>query len=266
MIAPERYLPAVCQLVREVAHREIMPRFLTTDYAKKIDGSLLTEADIATQTALIEGLSRIIPFPVLGEEMTKEEQQRLWQAGGSGLWCIDPIDGTTNFIHGLPYFATSIALMQNGKTVLGVIYNPVTDELFAAVKGHGATLNGKSLPLKKHVPRMSDAIAGVEIKWLAGKLPARLMSVSPYGSQRNMGASTLDWCYTAAGRFDLYLHGGQKLWDYAAGNLILEEAGGCMSTLTEDNFWCDQVWTRSVVAALNPDLFTAWKKWVWANR
>lgn len=266
MLDPERYLPAVCDLVRTVAHREIMPRFLSGQYARKVDGSLLTEADLATQSALVEGLTRIIPFPVMGEEMSKEEQQRLWQAGDSGLWCLDPIDGTTNFIHGLPYFATSVALMQRGRSVLGVIYNPVSNELFTAIEGKGAWLNGQPLPLKRHVPRMCDAIAGVEIKWLSGKLPARLMSVAPYGSQRNLGASTLDWCYVAAGRFDLYLHGGQKLWDYAAGALILQEAGGCMSTLQSPQFWQDVVWTRSAVAALDPGLFETWQKWVWANR
>ena len=266
MIHPEKYLSAVCELVRDVARREVMGRFLSVDYERKHDGTLMTEADLAAQNALVEGLSRIVPFPVMGEEMTREEQQRLWQAGGSGLWVLDPIDGTTNFLHGLPYFASSVALLVHGRPVLGVTYNPVTDELFHAVRGGGAFLNGQRLPLKGFTPRMPDAIAGVEIKWLSGKLPARLMSVAPYGSQRNLGASTLDWCFLAAGRFDLYLHGGQKLWDYAAGSLILLEAGGDLCSLNHDDYWEDQVWTRSAVAALNPELFQQWKKWVIANR
>jgi myo-inositol-1(or 4)-monophosphatase len=178
---------------------------------------------------------------------------------------IDPIDGTTNFVHGLPYFAISVALMRNGRPTLALVYNPVSKEAFYAAKGAGAFLNGQPLPLKRHVPQMSEAIAGVEVKWLGGRLPQRLSSVAPYGSQRNLGASTLDWCYIAAGRFDIYVHGGQRLWDYAAGCLILEEAGGAMTSLYHTDYWADDIWHRSVVAALNPGLFTQWTHWVKTN-
>jgi myo-inositol-1(or 4)-monophosphatase len=85
-------------------------------------------------------------------------------------------------------------------------------------------------------------------------------------SQRNFGASTLDWCYVAAGRFDVYLHGGQKLWDYAAGCLILAEAGGHMCTMEQDDFWAADLWHRSTIAALDGVLFQEWVRWIREHR
>lgn len=250
---------------RHVAATEVMPRFLRLGKgSRKEDGTLFTEADVETQRALVAALPTIVPCPVLGEEMSAAEQEALWE-GHERLWVIDPIDGTTNFFHGLPYFAISIALMDAGRPIMGLVYNPVTDELFTALLGQGAYLNGQRLPLKQHVPTMPEAIAGVEVKWLSGKLPQRLAALPPFGSQRNFGASTLDWCYLAAGRFDLYVHGGQRLWDYAAGCLILTEAGGSMTSLYHEDYWADDVWQRSVVAALNPGLFAQWQKWVKCN-
>jgi myo-inositol-1(or 4)-monophosphatase len=257
-------LEQVAATVRAVAAAEVMPRFLRVGASRKDDGTLFTEADVETQHALERELPKLVDCPVLGEEMTPEEQQARW-AGHERIWVIDPIDGTTNFVHGLPYFAISVGLMERGRPLLAVIYNPVADEMFTAIRGGGAHLNGQPLPLKRHVPAMSGAIAGVEVKWLGGKLPMRLASVAPFGSQRNFGASTLDWCYLAAGRLDVYVHGGQKLWDYAAGCLLLTEAGGQMTSLYHDDFWADGVWQRSVVAALNPGLFEQWVRWVRYN-
>ena len=257
----------VIRVLRDVAQTEVMPRFLRVGSNRKSDGTLFTEADLACQQALARLLPIILPYPVLGEEMEHDEQDALWQANRAGLWVVDPIDGTTNFINGLPYFAISVALMVDGKSELGVIYNPVSDEMFYARRGQGAFMNGIRLPLKKVPNCMGDAIAGVEVKYLrSGKLAARLNSLAPCGSQRNMGSSTLDWCYLAAGRYDLYLHGGQRLWDYAAGVVILEEAGGQAATLDTDDYWADQPWSRSAIAALNPGLFTQWLRWVRANQ
>ncbi|MBV1775254.1 inositol monophosphatase family protein [Burkholderiaceae bacterium DAT-1] len=254
----------VVAVVKEAAATELMPRFLRVGSNRKEDGTLFTEADVETQHALERSLPTIVNCPVLGEEMTDAEQQDLWREHDK-LWVIDPIDGTTNFVHGLPYFAISVGLMQQGRPILAVIYNPVADELFYAEPGQGAWMNGQRLPLKKHVPAMSDAVAGVEVKWLGGRLPQRLAAIAPYGSQRNFGASTLDWCFLAAGRLDVYVHGGQKLWDYAAGCLILAEAGGQMTSLYHDDYWDDDVWQRSVIAGLDPQLFSQWMRWVKYN-
>lgn len=259
-------LNSVIEAVKTVSRDEIMPRYLKVARQRKSDGSMFTEADIASQNALTAALVKIADHPVLGEEMPFELQKELWQTGDAGLWCIDPIDGTSNFVNGLPYFAVSIALMRQGKSVLGVVYDPVADEIFYAEAGKGAFLNGTQLPIKEYVPDLCHCMAGVDFKRISAKLAQQLASAPPYSSQRNYGASTLDWCYTAAGRFDVYLHGGQKLWDYAAGSLILEESGGIVSTLNRADFWAGDVWQRSVVAARNMDLFRAWHAWIMAAK
>ena len=261
-------LNALIQLVRDVAQTEVMPRFLRVGSTRKQDGSLFTEADIAAQNAFAVGLRKLSTYPMLGEEMSRQEQMQLWHDNPQGLWVVDPIDGTTNFINGLPHFALSVALVQNGISQLGVIYNPYTKEMYAAERGKGAHMNGTALPLKKTLNPLSEAIAGVEVKYLrSGKLASRMQTLSPCGSQRSMGSSTLDWCYLASGRYDVYVHGGQKLWDYAAGALIFEEAGGQLATLEGDAFWSgEHVFSRSAIAALQPELFTAWLSWIRKNQ
>lgn len=107
-------LPAVEALVREVARREVTPRFLKVAHSHKADGSLFTEADAATQTALEAALPAIRNVPVLGEEMTEQQQRDAWAAGREGLWCVDPIDGTSNFVAGVPYFAVGGVSVQGG--------------------------------------------------------------------------------------------------------------------------------------------------------
>jgi len=248
--------------VKYVAATEIMPRYLKVARHHKSDGSLCTEADLAAQAALSGMLRDIAPYPVLGEEMPVERQKALWLSGNDGLWCVDPIDGTFNFVNGLPYFAVSVALLREGKPELGVVYDPVADEMFYAEKGKRAFLNGEALPIKTYCPELGGAMACVDFKRLDRTMRERLAVSPPYRSQRNFGASALDWCYVAAGRIDVYLHGGQKLWDYAAGSLILEEAGGAMCTPDNDDFWRGEPWQRAVIAALNPALFQAWKNWV----
>ena len=254
-------LPALTALVRDVAQREVTPRFLHVTHSHKVDGSLFTEADLATQTALEQLLPRILDVPVLGEEMTETQQHDAWTAGRDGLWCVDPIDGTSNFVAGVPYFAISVAFIRKGIREIGVVYDPIADEMFTAERGRGAHLNGVALPLRTPVTELRRALAGVEMKRIDRALAGRLASWPPYASQRNFGASALDWCYTAAGRFDIYMHGGQKLWDYAAGALILEEAGGRLSSLS-GAFDTANIWERSVVASASPALFELWRDWL----
>ena len=259
-------LEKVITVVKEVAQQVIMPRYLQVDRQLKSDGSFFTEADVAAQNALLDALQKIYPAAAMGEEMSKQAQEEQWVKGQAGLWSIDPIDGTSNFLNGLPYFAISVALMEQGRSVLGVIYNPVADEMFYATKGGGAFLNGIALPIKRYVPTLSSAMANVDLKRLDRKFAARVAAYPPFASQRNYGACALEWCYTAAGYFDLYLHGGQKPWDYAAGSLILEEAGGKMCGFDQDDYWAGSPWQRSVIAALDPGLFTQWRDWVRENR
>jgi inositol-1-monophosphatase-like protein len=255
-------------LVKHIAHTEVMPRFLTAAASEKADGSILSEADLAAQAAFSDGLRQIADCPMLGEEMAEQAQRDLWLHNHDALWVVDPIDGTTNFVNGFPHFALSAALLRQGRPEIGVIYNPVSDECFYAQAGQGAFLNGRRLPLALREKKLHRAIAGVEIKYLrSGKLSSRMSTLSPVGSIRSMGSSTLDWCYLAAGRMDVYVHGGQKLWDYAAGSLIFSEAGGCLATLEGDGFWSgEHVFQRSVIAAASPQLFEPWLKWIRSNQ
>ena len=256
-------LDRVAALVREVARAEVTPRYLKVAHSRKADGSLFTVADAAAQNALVTALPDIIACPVLGEEMPEAEQQAAWNAGKKGLWCIDPIDGTSNFVAGIPYFAISVAYLEHGRRMLGVVYDPVAGECFYAERGKGAFLDGVPLPVRTPVAQLRRAMAGIEPKRLPKSLIARLVAEHPYASLRNLGASALDWCYVAAGRFDVYVHGKQKLWDYAAGALILEEAGGMLSCL-EGAFDDGPVWERSVIASASPELFKLWQDWLQA--
>jgi len=255
-------LKAVVAAVKLVAAEEIMPRYLKVAHQRKSDGSLCTEADIAAQAALTRKLQAILNVPVLGEEMTAAEQHAQWEAGHDGLWCIDPIDGTSNFVRGVPYFAVSVALLREGRSVLGVVYDPVAKEMFAAEHERGAYLNGEKLVGHDAVGTLAQSLASVDMKHLKKKLATQLAAHPPYSSQRNFGASALDWCYAAAGRYDLYLHGGQKLWDYAAGSLIMSESGGYACCIEHDDFAQGDIWQRSVIAARDEKLFVEWKNWI----
>lgn len=249
-------------LVREIAAAEILPRYLKVSRGRKADGTLFTEADLATQRRLVETLPTILPGPVLGEEMSGEMQARLWSTGRSGLWCIDPIDGTTNFINGIPFFAISIAWLFDCEPRLGVVYNPISEECFLAAQGAGAFLNDEVLPLRRTTRRLREAVAGFDLKQVSPHLGDELVTRPPYFSQRNFGSSTLEWCFLAAGRFDVYMHGGQMLWDYAAGQLILAEAGGQACSLDGSTLSAGPAVKRGIIAAANPLLFAEWRAWL----
>jgi myo-inositol-1(or 4)-monophosphatase len=259
-------LDQLIRAVKSVAHREIMPNYLKVAHERKSDGSLFTQTDLLAQEALAKSVTQLHLCPVMGEEMPESRQREIWDNRSGDFWCIDPIDGTSNFVHGIPYFAVSVALMRQGRPVLGVVYDPLADEAFSAEKGRGAWLNDTPLPLREVGHALSAAIAGVDLKRLPEKLALALGCHPPYASQRNFGSSTLEWCYVAAGRLSIYLHGGQKLWDFAAGSLILEEAGGRCCTLDKDDFWEASPWQRSVVASINPDLFIEWRDWLRVHR
>ena len=256
----------VVAAVRDVAQRVIVSRHLTAVRQRKADGSFLTEVDLAAQVALSQALKRIIDRPVLGEEMGAAEQLDLWQSGGEGLWCIDPIDGTTNFSNGIPFYAVSVAYMVAGRTEFGVVYNPAADEAFYAERGRGSWMNGLRLPLRELPTQLKDCVAGVDFKRIPKPLGDALAIHPPYYSQRNFGSSAIEWCYLAAGRLDINLHGGQMLWDYAAGQLILREAGGAMCSLSHDDFEADNVWKRSVIAGASAALMAQWRDWIRAHR
>jgi myo-inositol-1(or 4)-monophosphatase len=253
-------------LVRDIAQAELSPRFADVQRHMKHDGSIVTEADLALQKRLQKELAQAWPeYGFLGEEMTAAEQEACLRAESAGFWCLDPLDGTSNFASGIPYFAVSLALIVGGQSVLGIVYDPVRDECFMAGRGLGAWLNGLSLGTRAplNLP-LARTIVAVDFKRLDAALSARLGAKPPFGSQRNFGSSALDWCWLADGRFHAYLHGGQKLWDYAAGHLILAEAGGQSVTIDGEEVFSPRLVSRSVVAARDFALFKEWRQWVGA--
>ena len=265
-VSPSETLIRLRDLVVRAAREELLPRFAEVHRSIKADGSVVTAADTAMQARMQAELAREWPqYGFLGEEMSEEDQARLLHEGGGGLWCLDPLDGTSNYASGIPYFAVSLALMVAGRSVLGLVFDPVRDECFMAERARGAWLRDAPLAPQPARPALRRCIAGVDFKRLKGVLAARLGEDPPYGSQRNFGASSLDWCWLAAGRLHLYLHGGQKLWDYAAGSLILEEAGGLAQTLEGEGVSSGDLRSRSVVAAADAELFAAWRTWIQFN-
>lgn len=226
----------------------------------KTDGSWVTQVDLAIQNTLQAWLKQHYPDAgFLGEEMNSHEQQALL-AEDRPLWVLDPLDGTSNFRVNLPVYATSLALIERNRTIFGVVYDPCRHEIFHAIAGKGAWLNGERLQLgKQHNMPLAQAIAAVDFKRLPSSLATRLASAPPYASQRSIGAIALDWCWVAAGRFSVYVHGKQKLWDYAAGELILVEAGGLHTTLQGDMPENLELEPRSAVCATTPELMQQWQ-------
>jgi myo-inositol-1(or 4)-monophosphatase len=264
----EKELAALRGLVREAARQELMTRFTAVRAETKADGSLITAADLAMQRRLQAELAARWPaVALLGEEMDIAEQRRLLEASGSGLWCLDPLDGTSNFAAGVPFFAVSLALIQDGAVQAGVVYDPVRDECFSALRGRGAWLGEQALHARSWPSSLADALAMVDLK----RLPAGLIEAvarPPYRSQRSFGSVALDWCWIAAGRCQVYLHGGQRLWDYAAGRLVLAEsgaAGGVLEAYRGD--WASglSLSPRIALAATHADLLHEWRAWIAAH-
>jgi Archaeal fructose-1,6-bisphosphatase and related enzymes of inositol monophosphatase family len=207
-------------------------------------------------------LARDFPgIPLLGEEMTSSEQEDMLQNGDSALWVLDPLDGTSNYVAGFPFFSISLALIEGGRTVLGVILDPVRDECFVAAQGQGAWLNDQ--PIRPFAPSraLHDCLAVVDLKRLPAERFQPIVRHACFGSQRNLGSVALEWCWLAAGRFQLYLHGGQRLWDYAAGRLIADEAGAAVMHLIPDSLQPSpriSLEPRLAIAAADSGLLRAW--------
>ena len=258
-------LQAARDLVVDIARQEL-PHRCDISARHKADGSLVTEADLVVQRRIRAALEEQWPQPgFLGEEMERAEQEQALQSLDQGVWCLDPLDGTNNFASGIPYYAVSLAFLRKDGAQLAIVYDPSREECFTALRGQGAWLNGQPLPPPSATRALHDTLALVDFKRLPAELITRLARTPPYASQRSFGAIALDWCWLAAGRVQLYLHGGQKLWDYAAGQLILEEAGGRCVGLDGQPVYQAGLRTRSAVAALDGELFEAWCAWLDVN-
>jgi len=193
----------------------------------------VTNADQRTERILIEELSRARPgYGFLGEEGgTIEGKDKTHR------FIIDPIDGTTNFLHGIPHFAISIALEREGQIVSALVYNPATDDMFVAEKGHGAFLNNKRIRVAAR-KTLTHALIGAGFPFHGHdedrfpRIQAELAAIMPVtAGVRRMGAASLDLAYVAAGRFDAFWERGLAPWDIAAGMLLVKEAQGSVSDL-----------------------------------
>lgn len=230
---------------------------------RKSDGSLLTATDLALQESIGKILSSRFPhIPVLGEEMAEDEQAAILATGH--CWLLDPLDGTSNFSHGIPVYSVSLALLQQGEVVAGLVYDPNRDECFHALKGMGAYLDHQVLDRRNDEPaRLDQAMAIIDTKRLPAGLAVAIATEHPYHSQRSFGSVALDWCWLAAGRMQTYLHGKQKLWDFAAGALIAKEAGCLTATMQNEHILLSPLTlkARSAVGA-SPSFAASWPEWI----
>ena len=196
---------------------------------RKGSNDFVTEVDRLAEQEIIQTLKRAYPsHAVIGEESGGE-------ADSDYVWVIDPLDGTTNFLHGFPHFAVSIALLHRGTIDVGVVYDPVRDELFTAKRGGGATLDGRRLRMAKR-RGLEEAIIGTGFPF---KYPEHLTAymgmfedvLRRSGDVRRTGSAALDLAWVAADRMDGFWEIGLNPWDIAAGTLFIREAGGIVSDL-----------------------------------
>jgi myo-inositol-1(or 4)-monophosphatase len=189
----------------------------------------VTEADKAAEALIAERL--LAAFP--NDRLLAEEGSGAGENTGSErLWIVDPLDGTVNFMHGYPMFAVSIALRVGDQTEVGVVYDPLRDELFAARRGYGATLNGEPI----HVSETSELLRSMlvtgfayDVEWRAENLAYFERFTDATQAVRRDGSAALDLAYVAAGRYDGYWERGIVAWDVAAAALMLTESGGIVS-------------------------------------
>jgi myo-inositol-1(or 4)-monophosphatase len=212
----------------------------------KSPNDFVTEVDHKAEAIIIETLLGAYP----GHGILAEESGRAHGAKDSDyVWIIDPLDGTTNFIHGFPVYAVSIALAFRGQVQQAVVYDPTRNDLFYASKGRGAFLNDKRLRVSKRI-RLADCLIGTGFPFRKGDNFKRYLQMFESVMQscaglRRPGAAALDLCYVAAGYTDGFFETGLSPWDVAAGSLLVTEAGGLIGNFTGESDYLHQ---REVVA------------------
>ncbi|MBN1247887.1 MAG: inositol monophosphatase [Anaerolineae bacterium] len=193
----------------------------------------VTQTDKAAEALIFSGLEEAFPDPrILGEESGGDSALGSF-TGTDPLWLVDPLDGTNNFAHGFPHFCVSIGLAARGAVQLGVIYDPMRDEIFTTMRGHGAHLDGQSIHVSD-TAKLADAFLAAGFSYarrVVAENNARMLDVFLRRSQgvRRAGSAALDLAYVACGRFDAFWEPGLSPWDIAAGLLLVEEAGGRFS-------------------------------------
>ncbi|MEM8937271.1 MAG: inositol monophosphatase family protein [Pseudomonadota bacterium] len=199
--------------------------------SKKGVADFVSRADLQAEKTIFEALSTA--RPKFGFVM--EEQGEVEGADNSNRWIIDPLDGTTNFLHGIPHFAISIGLERDRQPYAGVVFNPAADELFWAEKGEGAFLNDRRLRVSGRRD-LTECLFGCGMPWAGRDGLERAIAETTRVSEktagiRRMGSASLDLSYVAAGRFDAFWERDLKSWDVAAGAVLVREAGGVITDL-----------------------------------
>jgi len=233
---PSALLQAMIGAVRKAA------RGLARDFgevqalqvSKKGTADFVTASDLKVEGVLFEELAKARPgYSFLGEERGLVEG-----TDKTHTWIADPIDGTTNFIHGMPHFAVSLALEREGQVVAGVTFNPILNELFWAEKGRGAFLNDKRIRVTAR-KQLAESLIGTGIPWAGRPGHAQfLKELHQIGQRvagvRRLGSASLDLAWTAAGRYDGFWERNLQPWDVAAGLILIAEAGGMATTIEAD--------------------------------
>ena len=219
---------------------------------KKGEIELVTEADLESEKTILEIIRSEFPK----DNILSEEAGKL-RGNSDRTWLIDPLDGTTNFAHGFPFFAVSIALEIEERIVFGIVYNPIMNEYFEAVNGVGAYLNGKPIRVSE-TSTLGGSLLGTGFPYDIHEKPQRVMGffnkmiVVAQGIRRP-GAAAIDLCYVAAGRLDGFWEEGLSPWDTAAGTCIVKEAGGKLTTIEGNPY---SPYLKSITAA-NPFIHSA---------
>jgi myo-inositol-1(or 4)-monophosphatase len=214
--------------------------------SSKGPNDFVSEVDQAAERAIIDILLQAYPgHGILAEESGREHGAR----DSEYVWIIDPLDGTTNFLHGFPVYAVSIALAHRGQVQQAVVYDPTRNDLFYASRGRGAFLNDRRLRVSKRT-RMNEALIGTGFPFRKGDNFKRYVKMFEEVMQhcaglRRPGAAALDLCYVAAGYYDGFFETGLNPWDVAAGSLMITEAGGLIGNFTGE---ADYLYQREVVA------------------
>ena len=212
----------------------------------------VSEIDRAAEAAIVQTLLAAYPdHAILAEEGTAQGQN----ASAEHVWIIDPLDGTTNFLHGFPQYCVSIALAHRGKVTQGVIYDPVRNDLFTASRGRGAYLNDRRIRVSKR-QHLRECLIGTGFPFRDGSyldtyLAMMRAMITHTAGIRRPGAAALDLAYVAAGFYDGFWEVGLNPWDVAAGSLLVLEAGGLIGDLTGEG---DYLHGGQVIAA-NPKIF-----------
>ncbi|MFZ1294703.1 MAG: inositol monophosphatase family protein [Pseudomonadales bacterium] len=226
------------------------------EVSRKSDNDFVTETDLAAEREIIFQLRKAYP----DHAVLAEESGWTGDIGNSPFhWIIDPLDGTTNFMRGIPHFAVSIACLKDGRLEHGVIVDPIRREEFTATRGSGAQLNGRRMRVSSRAG-FQEAVLGTGIPFrdpARQHIDAYLKVLREFASRsagiRRAGAATLDLAYVAAGRLDGFWEMGLQPWDIAAGALMVQEAGGLVSDFDGGSNWLE---SGNIVAA-NPNCLKA---------